>query len=325
MAHKVLVTGAFGHIGSLTVRHLIHAGHRVVALDLKSAKTEQVAAGFGADVEVMWGNICDADIWDRALQGVDTVVHMAAIIPPVTDWNPELAIAVNQTATINLLAHMEASATAKRLIFASSMVVAGDEQYKREPPLKVDEPPQATDVYGKTKVACEKHIQESALHWSILRIAACPPMGLSFKDIHNLEAIFQTSAKGRIEVVHVDDAALAFANAVSCDEAIGKVLFIGGGESCRSLALPFYNTVFSAMGLNPIKSRILRPEPIHSFGDWLDTGESQRLLRFQRHSLDDLTAEIKANVGLTRSLLRLCAPIVNVLLEWRSPYSKSAH
>lgn len=323
MARKVLVTGAFGHIGSLTVRHLLKLGCRVVALDLKSPKTERVAAGFGADIEVMWGNICDLSLWSRALQNVDTVIHMAALIPPVTDRNPELAVAVNQNATIDLLRHMEASATAKRLIFASSMVVAGDQQYLRTPPLKADEPPRTTDVYGKTKVVCEEHIQKSSLHWSILRIAACPPMGLSFKDIHNLEAIFQTSAKGRIEVVHVDDAALAFANAVMCDEAIGKVLFIGGGENCRSFALPFYNAVFSAMGLNPIKSRILRPEPVHSFGDWLDTDESQRLLRFQRHSLNDLTTEIKANVGVTRWLLKLCAPLVNLLLEWRSPYSKN--
>jgi UDP-glucose 4-epimerase len=204
------------------------------------------------------------------------------------------------------------------------MVIAGDEQFLREPPLRVDAQPHPADIYGRTKVACEQSIRDSDLNWSILRIAACPPMRLNFKDIGNLEAIFQTSANGRIEVVHVDDAALAFANAVDCDAAIGKTLFVGGGKQCQSHALDFYNNIFSAMGLLPIKAETLRPGPLHCFGDWLDTSESQQLLQFQRRSLESLVAEVRSNVGFTRSLLRICAPLVRVLLRRRSPYPARA-
>ena len=321
MRHSVLVTGAFGNIGSRTVRHLLAAGHRVVAVDLRTRKTAALAASFGSALEVAWGDVCDPGLWPRVLSGIDTVVHLAAIIPPATDRNPELATAVNQTATIDLVGQMEASSTAKRFIFASSMVVAGHEQHRRTPPLKADEEPRPTDLYGRTKTACELRIRASSLRWSILRIAVCPTTDLTFKDAGNFEAIFDTSASGRIEVVHNDDAALAFANAVSCDQAIGQILYIGGGERCRSRALEFYNGVFSAMGLGPLKPEVLRPGPPYFFGDWVDTTESQKLLGFQRHGMDDILSELKDGVGFRYWLLKMVAPLVNPILERRSPHT----
>jgi UDP-glucose 4-epimerase len=315
-----MVTGAFGNIGSRTVRHLLAAGHRVVAVDLKTPRTVAAADRIGGALDVVWGNICDRSLWPRVLSGIDTVVHLAAIIPPAADRNPELAIAVNQTATIELLHHMEASPTAKRLVFASSMVVAGHEQHRRTPPLTVAEEPQPTDLYGKGKAECERRIRATSLRWSILRIAVCPPTDLSLADGRNFEAIFETSASGRMEFVHNDDAALAFANAVDCDKAIGRILYVGGGESCRSHALAFYNRFFGAIGLRPVDPALLRPGPPYFFGDWLDTTESQALLAFQRHSLDDILAELQANVGSKRALLKLVAPLVSLLLQRRSPY-----
>src|SRR5690606_32693422 len=149
-----------------------------------------------------------------------------------------------------------------------------------------------------TKVECENRIRASALRWTILRVAACPPSEMSFSSgAGSIDVIFDTSPNGRIEVVHNDDAALAFANAVDCDAAIGKILFIGGGESCRSYALDFYNRVLGAAGLGPLRSSAFRPGPPYFYGDWLDTAESQELLAFQRHGIDDIVAELKARAG----------------------------
>lgn len=320
MTCSVLVTGAFGNIGARTVQHLLAAGHRVVATDLKTPKTEPVAAGFGRELEVVWGDICDPAVWRHVLKGIDAVVHLAAIIPPVSDRCPNLATAVNETATIELVKQMEASSTAKRLIFASSMVVAGHEQHLREPPLTVEEAPRPTDHYGRTKAECERCIRESSLHWSILRIAVCMQTEISFKDSDSFNAMFDASPDGRVEVVHKDDAGLAFANAVNCDEAIGKTLYIGGGEQCRSRVLDFYNGTFAALGLGPLSPKVLRPGPPYFFGDWLDTTESQRLLAFQRHSLQDSLSEMRANLGFKRWLLKLVSPAVNLMIERRSPY-----
>jgi UDP-glucose 4-epimerase len=322
LPHSVLITGAFGNIGSRTLRHLLAAGHRVVAVDLRTPTMNAAAHSYGSTLEVVCGNICDASLWPRVLAGIDTVIHMAALLPPAADQNLELTVAINQTATIELLKHLEASTTAKRLIFASSMVVAGHEQHRRTPPLKADEEPQPTDLYGKTKTECERHIRASTLRWSILRIAACPPTDVSLKDAGSFTLMLDTSASGRVEAVHIDDAALAFANAVNCDEAIGKILFIGGGETCRSYALDFYNRMFSTMGLKPLNPQVLRPGSPYFFGAWVDTTDSQKLLAFQRHSMDDIFSALKKNVGFKRWLLKIASPLVSLMIEKRSPYGR---
>lgn len=320
MSKTVLLTGAFGNIGTHVLRHLLAAGHRVVCLDLASDKNRRTAAAFGDRIRVIWGDLLQPELIRAGLAGVDAVVHMAGIIPPLSEHNPALATAVNVDATAGLIRAMEESGPARRLVFASSMGVAGQEQHRRQPPLTVNLPPSPSDHYGQTKVRCEELIRASTLQWSILRIAACPPMDLGTGDPTQLAIMFEASVDGRAEFVHMDDAGLAFANAVDCDAAIGKVLFIGGGERCRTRALDFYNRLLGTMGLGPLKPEKFRPGPSYFFGDWLDTRESQALLRFQRHSLDDYFIALRQRVGFKRHLMRLVAPLANRHIERHSPY-----
>src|SRR3546814_2971459 len=97
---------------------------------------------------------------------------------------------------------MVASPTAKRLILAWGMGVAGLAQHLRRPPLRADEVPMPVDHYGHTKVEAERCVRESGLQWSILRLGVCPPIKLSKKDATDFDNIFETSAGGRIELVH---------------------------------------------------------------------------------------------------------------------------
>src|SRR3546814_20739935 len=95
----VLVTGAFGNVGRSVVRHLLEAGHHVVAADLETPRAAAMAAGLGFNVKPCWGNICDSSFWPTALAGVDVVIHLAAILPPTANRVPELAPAVKVPAT----------------------------------------------------------------------------------------------------------------------------------------------------------------------------------------------------------------------------------
>lgn len=320
MSHTVLVTGAFGKVGCCTLRHLLAAGHRVIAVDLETPHTAATAAHFGETVKTVWANICDPAIWPNLLSGVDAVIHLAAIFPPLSDHKPDLAIAVNQDATRELIKQMEASPSAKRLIFASSMVVAGHEQFRRTPPLRVDEEPHPTDLYGRTKVEGEKYIRASSLQWSILRLTVVCSATLSSRGAGNFEVMFEGNANGRIEVIHEDDAGLAFANAVTCNAAIGKTLFIGGGERCRAKVLDFYNGMLTSIGLPPLQASLLRPGEPYFAGDWVDTTASQQLLAFQRHSLQDIYKEQKDNAGFKRWILKLLSPLLSVVIARKSPY-----
>jgi nucleoside-diphosphate-sugar epimerase len=176
------------------------------------------------------------------------VVHLAAILAP--EKAPELARRVNVDATLGLIALMEASPTARRLVYASSQGIFGDVQ-DREPPLRVDTPVSPTDEYGRHKVACEEAVRSSRLRWSILRLGASPPIRLTGYS-HDTRILFDFSPDARFEFVHPADAGTAFARAVACDEAIGKILYIGGGEKCRTTHRAFCNELMNAMGIGAL-------------------------------------------------------------------------
>ena len=136
---KVLLTGALGSIGLATLAALLQEGHDVVAFDLESPRARSLASGFDGRAHFVWGDITNPESLRHALDGVAAVIHLAAVIPPYSDKAPELARRVNLDATYDLIEQMEASPTAKRLVFASSQGILGDIQ-DREPPLRVDTP-----------------------------------------------------------------------------------------------------------------------------------------------------------------------------------------
>jgi UDP-glucose 4-epimerase len=116
---KVLLTGAFGNVGRYAIDALLEEGHAVVAFDLATPRSRKAAAGIDPRVSVVWGDLTDPASVGPALDGVDAVVHLAALVPPLVDRAPALARRVNVDATRSLIALMERSPTARRLVFAS--------------------------------------------------------------------------------------------------------------------------------------------------------------------------------------------------------------
>lgn len=319
MSKRILLTGAFGNIGTYTINFLLERGYEVTCLDRKLPATQSVASSFGQKIQAVWGDITQPEVWAEALAGVDTVIHLAAIIPPLTETNPVLATRVNVTATENLIAAMEKQGV-KRLIFASSVAVYGKLQ-DRQPPLTADSPYRPDDHYGETKLACEKAIHASSLDWSILRISVAPPVSVKFiGGSHDSDMIFDIAVDTRIEYVHPADCALAFANTIACDEAIGKHLLLGGGESCQCSGKEFNDSIMGAYGVPPLPDDIFKKGMPAFYGDFLDTSESQRLLQFQQHSLVESFAQTRKSFGFMYYVVRALGPIIRPLLAARSPY-----
>lgn len=152
MKTKVLLTGGFGNIGKATLDKLLKIGHAVVCLDRETVQTRKIAEEYAGQVNTVWGDIGDPAVLGKALEGVEVVVHLAGIIPPLTEQDPELAERVIAGGTRTIIAAMEASTSAKRLVFASTFGVFGRVQ-DREPPLRNDSITSPDDHYGRTKVA----------------------------------------------------------------------------------------------------------------------------------------------------------------------------
>lgn len=308
-----------GNIGFSTLKALVGEGHDVVAFDLESRRARRLSSDIDGPVQFVWGDITNPASVRHALDGVDAVIHLAAIIPPSTDRAPDLARKVNLDATRNLIAQMKASPTAKRLVFASSIGIFGDVQ-DREPPLRAETPVSPTDEYGRQKVECEKETRQSQLQWSILRLAAVTPIHLQAQDP---SIMFEFSPDARFEFLHPADAGTAFARAVACDESIGKTLYIAGGGACRTTYYDFTNALMGAIGIGPIpRDAFLRTTPPRFFGDWVDTEESQRLFRYQTRGLDEQLEDMKRDFGLLVPFIRLVRPLATWFVTRTSAHLK---
>jgi len=327
MASTVFVTGAFGNIGSFVLKELLLQNYDIIAFDIKNPSNERNSKKFAhGKIQIRWGDITKAEDVQRAMAGAQAVIHLAGIFPPTSEDNQALAKAVNVLGTQNIIDAMEAPNTAKRLVFASSIAVYGRAQGTIPPPLNTSHPVAPGDYYGQTKADNEKAIKASSLKWSILRICACPPVNFRNMGSFMGNPVLDQHPDSRVEIIHPSDTALAFVNAVKCDEAINKVLLIGGGKDNQITTQQLFSTMLSSLGLKPLPREAFRiTEKVDFHGDWLDTNESQSLLNFQRHNCETIFKDLKESFGLIKHsfvLLKLLSPIIYRLTLLNSYYYK---
>ncbi|MFI2710803.1 UDP-glucose 4-epimerase GalE [Micromonospora sp. NPDC018662] len=153
---NVLVVGGAGYIGSVTVRYLRDAGHRVVVLD-------SLVRGF-ADVVPRGVRLVRADISELADavprdERIDAVVHLAAYayvgesVP-----RPEIYWDNNVVRSIKLLNAMRERGI-RDIVFASSCAAYGEPVRL---PIGEDQPPRPVNAYGMTKLAVDMALASEA-------------------------------------------------------------------------------------------------------------------------------------------------------------------
>ena len=84
---KILLTGATGNLGGHVLPLLLERGHDVRCLVFDSKNERKIVNDWKRKPEVVWGDIQDERAVESALSGVEAVIHLAAIIPPMTDQN----------------------------------------------------------------------------------------------------------------------------------------------------------------------------------------------------------------------------------------------
>jgi nucleoside-diphosphate-sugar epimerase len=326
MRQTVLVTGAFGLVGSETVRQLMVEGPHVVATDL-GAPANRKAAESMPSTEVRWADLTDPDAVSALLQAVSptAIIHLAAVIPPVCYARPDLARRVNVDATRLLLEAAAALPNPPRFVQASSIAAYGARNPHRiNDLLTADTPLRPSDVYGTHKVEAEKLVRASALEWVVLRLGgvltAEPQLGLAL-DMLYFEASLPID--GRIQTVDVRDVARAFIAATTAP-VVGETLLIGGDDSHRLVQGDIGPSMAAAMGMVggiPAGRRGNPDSDADWFGTaWMDTTRSAKALDFQRISWPQLLAETAMRMGWRRHPARVIAPLARALLQRRSPY-----
>jgi 3beta-hydroxy-delta5-steroid dehydrogenase/steroid delta-isomerase len=197
---RVLVTGGSGFVGANLVTELLDRGHAVRSFDRAPSPLPAHAR-----LEVIEGDICDKDTVAAAVEGIDTVIHTAAIIDlmggaSVTEEYRQRSFAVNVGGTENLV-HAAQVAGVRRFVYtASNSVVMGGQRIAGG-----DETlPYTTrfnDLYTETKVVAEQFVLSQNGVGDMLTCAIRPSGIWGRGDQTMFRKLFESVLAGHVKVL----------------------------------------------------------------------------------------------------------------------------
>ena len=149
---RILVTGGAGYVGSTMVPMLLEQGHKVRVLDsLKFGGQGLLPCCQNRYFELIKGDVCDEKAVAKALDGVDAIVHLAAIVGyPACKKEPQVAMTTNVEGTRTLLKLRKKD---QKFMFASTGSIYGS-----VPDYVCNEntPRSPITLYGETKATAEE-------------------------------------------------------------------------------------------------------------------------------------------------------------------------
>ena len=225
-----LVTGGAGFIGSHLVDALVEQGKEVRVIDNFSSGREDFLSrhqGSGS-VEVCRGDLLDGDAVIAAMEGVETVHHLAA--------NPDIRLGMEVTdtdlrqgtmATYNVLEAMRVSEVG-RISFASSSAVYGEAGVMPTP--EDYGPVMPISLYGASKLASEALITawsgtfgaQGFIHRFANIVGPRGTHGVIFDFIHKLKR-----DPGRLEVLGDGNQEKSYMSAHDCVQSMLHVIGLG--------------------------------------------------------------------------------------------------
>lgn len=239
---RVLVTGAGGFVGSHLTERLVELGASTRALvhynalgswgwlDQSDARDK---------VEVVAGDICDRDSVRRAMQDVEVVFHLAALIAiPYSYHAPVSYVRTNVEGTLNvLLAARELGA--ERVVHTSTSEVYGTARYV---PIDEGHPLQGQSPYSASKIGADKLAE--AFHLSFgLPVTTVRPFN-TFGPRQSARAVIPTiitqcltgetvrlgNLHPKRDLNYVANTVEGFLLAGATPAAVGKVINLGSGQ-----------------------------------------------------------------------------------------------
>lgn len=151
---NVLITGGAGFIGSHLAEHLQGRAAVRVLDDLSTGYRRNLAR---LDVDFIHGSILDRPTLQRAMEDVDYVFHLAALVSvPASVTNPYLCVELNVVGLLNVL-EVAAEHDVRKLCFSSSAAVYGDSPTV---PKREEMCPEPTSPYAMTKVDGEFYCRQ---------------------------------------------------------------------------------------------------------------------------------------------------------------------
>ncbi len=179
---RVLVTGAAGLVGTHVLAALRSRGEQPPARALVREHSVRTVEAFGAEAIV--GDVTDPNAWPRASQGVDAIIHGAALVASHDSFDEFTRVNVGGTR----LAIEAARRTGARLIHISTVAVYGRAEVYKAGARGVTEdypfqPLPSSDFYARTKRAAEQLVQEEAARGGLSVISIRPNVIYGERDL----------------------------------------------------------------------------------------------------------------------------------------------
>ncbi len=276
MSQKVLVTGADGFIGSHLTEELIKKGEKVKAFCYYNSFgtwgwLDTLEPQIKNEIEVFMGDIRDPNGVRTAMQNMDIVYHLAALIAiPFSYHSPDSYVDTNIKGTLNVL-NAARDLNTERLLVTSTSEVYGTAQYV---PIDEKHPFQGQSPYSATKIAADR-LSESFYRSFSLPVTIVRPFN-TFGPRQSARAVIPTIITqllaGKTEIHlgslsptrdfnYVKDTAAGFIAIANCEKAIGEEINIATGEeiSIGDLANELIRQINPSAKITTDENR-LRPE-----------------------------------------------------------------
>jgi UDP-glucose 4-epimerase len=263
---SALVTGGAGFIGSHLVEALVAGGCRVTVLDDLSSGHASNLEPVAGRITFMRGSICDRRMVEKAAAGCEVVFHLAAVVSvPKTVDDPLGSAAVNEAGSLNVL-EAARGAQARRLVFAGSSAVYGDDPTL---PKREDLPPNPLTPYAVQKLVVEYYLRVYQSLYGLETVGlrlfnVFGPRQDPSSPYSGVISIFMNKALTREapviygdgrqsrDFVFVEDVVQALIAAAKSSSAPGKVFNVGTGKSLTISGLWELIAALSGSGDKPV-------------------------------------------------------------------------
>ncbi|MFA7398276.1 MAG: NAD(P)-dependent oxidoreductase [Candidatus Bathyarchaeia archaeon] len=326
---NILITGAFGNVGKAVIEEAHKRQHEITVFEIDSKKTRETAKKYANTVKkIVFGDIRKLEDIKTALKDSEAVIHLAAIIPPLSKRNRELTMDVNFEGTVNLINALKDTKRDIPFVFTSSASVMGPTQHQD----KLVDPNDAlvvTGNYEESKIKCEEYLKTYADNYLVFRLAGVLPTfsaGSFMNSFSMLEELFDMHPNMRLEMIMAEDVATALITAAeklkSNETPKNQAYILGGGKKngWQLRGEEFLSRLFGALSL-PIPERKFFTQDINSYHlDWYNTTEAQQEFNFQNHTFDTYIQRMKKTFSVFNLPIKLFRKIIVKKLVKMSPY-----